>query len=58
VPDKSILELYNSVGQIVSKEVLTPSNISIKVDLTPGIYFYRIVDNNKYPLKSGRIIFK
>jgi len=55
---KSVLELYDVIGKLVSKKTLTSQHISIVIDVTPGIYFFRLIDEKASCLKTGILIFE
>ncbi|MFC2080748.1 T9SS type A sorting domain-containing protein [Bacteroidota bacterium] len=53
----SIFELYNAVGKLVFKENLVSPEISLIIDVTPGLYFYRLASDKKNQFITGKIIF-
>ena len=60
VIDKSIVEVYNVLGQQVHSQAIVNSS-SFIVDLSSqpnGIYFYRVVDENSNLIGEGKLIIQ
>jgi hypothetical protein len=55
IPHGSVFEIYNTVGQVVFRNVLLFSGTSLIIDLKPGVYIYRVLDNHNY-LLSGKLV--
>jgi hypothetical protein len=51
--------LYDLTGKIVKNVQITTQHFTIeKGELSPGIYFYYIVDNNTKAIDSGKLVIK
>lgn len=49
--------LYNSLGALVLTYKLTSNLTTIPVNnLTPGIYYYRIVDGEQHSIKADEVV--
>lgn len=55
---RSIFELYDAVGILVYREILISPEISIMVNVRPGIYIYRLIDDKGIILKNGSLVFE
>jgi len=49
------IEMYNSLGELMIKESIKTKPIDIS-DIKDGIYFYRIIDENKNIRSEGKIV--
>ena len=61
VPDNTSFEVYNMLGNLVQKIILTPVNNKIQVstaELRDGIYFYKITGGNAVIESDKLIIIK
>ena len=55
--ETGLLEIYNSLGVLLSITKLNPENHQVEVDLSylsPALYHYKIIQNNE-PIKKGMI---
>ncbi|MDZ4664049.1 MAG: ice-binding family protein [Bacteroidota bacterium] len=56
ISENTSVEIYNSIGQLVSKERVTSTSLSIDLhDLATGIYQIRILENNSM-IKQAKVI--
>ena len=53
-----ILEVYNARGTLVHKQILDSSEIVTRFNVDRGIYLYRIIENRKGSVYSGKLIFE
>ena len=53
-----VLEVYDARGTLVHRQILDSSEITIRLDVNTGIYLYRIIENRKGSVYSGKLIFE
>jgi hypothetical protein len=53
--DKTELRVYTVLGKIMIQTYLTKQLTSLETDLPPGLYYYKVITNDKI-LQTGRLI--
>ena len=57
VPEKAVLEIVNTLGEVVGTQTLSEGDNIIKTPATPGVYMLRIISNGN-DLKCQRIVLQ
>lgn len=52
----SSVEIYNMLGEMVYKSIITPSTTQIKLNTNAGIYLYRLLSETGNVIGTGRFI--
>ena len=57
VPEKAVLEIVNTLGEVVGTQTLSEGDNIVKTPATPGVYMLRIISNGN-DVKCQRIVLQ
>ncbi|MFW9989179.1 MAG: T9SS type A sorting domain-containing protein [Candidatus Odinarchaeota archaeon] len=58
IPIGSTIEVYDVIGKLVHRHFLDFPEVTITINVTSGIYLYKLIDRVKGNIQTGKLIFE